>query len=129
MCFLEQLMMILCLLCIIIIYLVLYICFCCLKRMLRMLVTWKSKHYLCNMTIFAKTKAYCIYDGSGFLNVIYRLCYIKTHSLSALVMSCLLEPFLPFKNVRDLVRNLSIQTFHSSHASSASFSMISTRSN
>ena len=127
-CFFEQLMMIICLLSIVNVYLILYICFGRIKLMLGMLVTWKRKQYLCNMIFFDKTKAHCIYDGNGFWNVFWRLCYIITCTLSPLVVSCLLEPVLSFKNVGDLVRNLSTQTFHSSRASSASFRMIPTRS-
>ena len=127
-CFFEQLMMKICLLSVVNIYLVLYICFGRIKFMLGMLVTWKRKHYLCNMIFFDKTKAHYIHDGNDVGNVIWRLCYIKTCSLSPFVVSCLLGPFLSIKNVGDLVRNSSPQTFHSSRASSASFRMIPTRS-
>ena len=119
-------MVILCLLSIIHICWMLYVNVWRFKHVCGSFVMQKSKQHSCNMIFLIITKDICISGNNGFLNLIYRPCYIKTYRLSTFVVSCLLGPFLPFKNKRDLVRNFWIQTFASFDASSASFSMIPT---
>ena len=121
---LGNLMMISCLWSIVDISWMLYIHFLCFEHVLGSFVMRKSEQYWCNRIVFNVTSAIDISDNNGFLNMIYRLC-----RLSTFVVSCLLEPFLPFKNERDLVRNFCPQTFPSFDASSASFSMIPPWSN
>ena len=48
--------------------------------------------------------------------VVLCLCYIKRCCLSPSMISCRLHSFLMVKNVGDLVRNFSTQTFASLHA-------------
>ena len=123
---LVNLVVISCLLSIVDICWMLYVHVWRVKHVLGSFLMWKSEQHSCNMIFFIITKVIGISDNNSFLNLIYRLCYIKICRLSTFVVSCLLVPFLPFKNERDLVRNFGIQTFASFDASSASFSMIPT---
>ena len=118
-CFLDKLIIIFFIICILYHHIMLFIHFWCLKHMLDMFMRSKRKWYLCNMNFSVATKASDIFDGAGFCNVIFRLCYIKICTLSVSVVSTQLDTFLLLKNVGDLVRNFWKRTFASSRASFA----------
>ena len=64
-------------------------------------------------SIIIKDGAFSCYDN--FFKVVLPPCYIKLCCLWHPVISCRLYSFLRMKNVKDLVRNFSTQTFASSH--------------
>ena len=86
-----------------------------LKYMVIMFISRNRMLYLCNMKFLYQMIDDAFSCCDVFCKVVMGLCYIKRCCLPPSVISYRLNCFLMVKNVGDLVRNFSTQTFASLH--------------